>query len=35
VIKGQDVARKIENVDVSPGANKPLFDQKIKKAYLK
>jgi len=35
VIKGQDVIRKIENVDVSRGANKPLFDQKIKKAYVK
>jgi peptidylprolyl isomerase len=35
VIKGQDVVKKIENVDVSRGANKPLFDQKIKKAYIK
>ena len=35
VIKGQDVVRKIENVDVSRGANKPLFDQKIIKAYIK
>lgn len=35
VIKGQEVAQKIENVDVSYGHNKPLFDQKIKRAYLK
>ncbi len=35
VIKGQDVVKKIENVDVSPRANRPLFDQKIKKAYIK
>lgn len=35
VIKGQDVIQKIENVDVSRGSNKPLFDQKIKKAYIK
>ncbi|SFV61224.1 Peptidyl-prolyl cis-trans isomerase [hydrothermal vent metagenome] len=35
VVKGQDVIRKIENVDVSRGANKPLFDQKIKRAYIK
>jgi len=35
VIKGQDVVKKIENVDVSRGANKPLFDQKIIKAYIK
>lgn len=35
VIKGQDIVRKIENVDVSRGANKPLFDQKIIKAYIK
>ena len=35
VIKGEDVVRKIEKVDVSPRANKPLFDQKIVKAYLK
>ena len=35
VIKGQEVARKIENVSVSRGSNKPLFDQKIIKAYIK
>ena len=35
VIKGQEVARKIENVSVSRGSNKPLFDQVIKKAYIK
>jgi len=35
VIKGQDVVRKLENVSVSPGSNKPMFDQKIKRAYLK
>ncbi|MEA1954463.1 MAG: peptidylprolyl isomerase [Campylobacterota bacterium] len=35
VISGQDVVRKMENVSVSRGSNKPLFDQKIKKAYLK
>jgi len=35
VINGKDVVRKIENVTVSRGANKPLFPQTIKKAYLK
>ena len=35
VIKGQDVVRKLEKVDVSRGSNKPLFDQTIKRAYLK
>ena len=35
VVKGKDVVKKIENVDVSRGTNKPLFDQKIKKAYIK
>ena len=35
VIKGQDVVRKMEKVSVSRGSNKPLFDQVIKKAYLK
>ena len=35
VIKGQDVVRKLEKVSVSPGSNKPMFDQKIKRAYLK
>ncbi len=35
VLKGQEVARKMENVSVSRGSNKPLFDQVIKKAYIK
>jgi len=35
VISGQKVVRKIENVSVSRGSNKPLFDQVIKKAYIK
>jgi len=35
VIKGQDVVRKLEKVDVSRGSNKPIFDQMIKRAYLK
>jgi peptidylprolyl isomerase len=35
VVSGQDVVRKIENVTVSRGANKPLFKQVIKKAYVK
>ena len=35
VIKGQDVVRKIENVSVSPGANKPVFPQTMKKVYIK
>lgn len=35
VIKGQDVAQKIENVSVSAGNSKPIFDQMIKKAYIK
>ncbi|MEA1879417.1 MAG: peptidylprolyl isomerase [Campylobacterota bacterium] len=35
VVFGQDVVRKIENVSVSRGANKPLFPQTIKKAYVK
>jgi len=35
VIKGQDVVRKLEKVDVSRGSNKPIFDQTIKRAYLK
>ena len=35
VVSGQDVVRKMENVSVAPGSNKPLFDQKIKKAYIK
>ena len=35
VIKGQNVVRKMEKVSVSPGNNMPMFDQKIKRAYLK
>ena len=35
VIKGQDVVRKLEKVDVARGSNKPIFDQTIKRAYLK
>jgi len=35
VVKGKEVVQKIENVDVSRGSNKPLFDQKIKRAYIK
>jgi len=35
VIKGKDIVTKLENVSVSRGSNKPLFDQKIKKAYIK
>jgi len=35
VIAGQDAVKKIENVSVSRGANRPLFDQTIKKAYIK
>ena len=35
VIKGKEVAQKIENVDVTRGSNKPLFEQVIKKAYIK
>lgn len=35
VVKGKDVVRKIEGVSVSRGANRPLFDQTIKKAYIK
>jgi len=35
VVAGKDVVQKIENVSVSPAANRPLFDQKIKKAYVK
>ncbi len=34
VIKGKDVVRKIENVTTGAG-DRPLFDMKIKKAYLK
>ena len=35
VVKGTDTVEKIENVSVSNGANRPLFDQVIKKAYIK
>jgi peptidylprolyl isomerase len=35
VIKGQDVVRKMEKVSVSPGNNVPMFDQTIKRAYIK
>ncbi len=35
VIKGKDVVRKMEKVSVSPRGNKPMFDQKIIKAYIK
>lgn len=35
VVKGQKLVQKIENVTVSQGANKPLFKQVIKKAYIK
>ncbi len=35
VIAGQEVVKKLENVDVSYGSNKPIFDQKIIKAYIK
>ncbi|MCF6205526.1 MAG: peptidylprolyl isomerase [Sulfurovum sp.] len=34
VIKGKDVVRKIENVTTGAG-DRPLFDMKIKKAYVK
>ena len=35
VIAGQDVVRKLENVDVDPRMNRPIFDQKIIKATIK
>jgi len=35
VIKGQNVVRKMEKVSVSPGSNMPMFEQKIKRAYIK
>ena len=35
VISGQNVVLKLEKVDVDPYMNKPLFDQKIIKAYIK
>ena len=34
VVKGKDVVRKLENVSVGRGS-KPMFDQKIKRAYIK
>ncbi len=34
VIKGQNVVQKIDNVTTGPG-DRPMFDQTIKKAYLK
>jgi len=34
VVKGKDVVRKLENVSVGAGS-KPMFDQKIKRAYIK
>ncbi|QOR61372.1 peptidylprolyl isomerase [Sulfurovum sp. ST-21] len=34
VVKGQDVVRKIENV-TTDRSDRPMFDQKIKKAYIK
>jgi len=34
VVKGQDVVRKIENV-TTDRSDRPIFDQKIKKAYIK
>ncbi len=34
VIKGKDVVKKIENVTTGPG-DRPVFDMKIKKAYIK
>ncbi len=35
VIAGQKVVQKIENVSVSPGANRPMFPQTMKKVYIK
>ncbi|MEY3089829.1 MAG: hypothetical protein RL113_145 [Pseudomonadota bacterium] len=35
VVAGQETVRKIENVSVSRGDSRPMFDQTIKKAYLK
>lgn len=35
VLSGQEAVKKLENVDVSRGMNRPLFDQKIIKAYVK
>lgn len=35
VIAGKEVVSKLENVDVDPRGNRPYFDQKIIKAYIK
>ena len=35
VVNGEKTVRKMENVSVSRGSNKPLFEQVIKKAYIK
>ncbi|HEO97676.1 MAG: peptidylprolyl isomerase [Campylobacterales bacterium] len=35
VVAGKDVVSKLENVDVDPRMNRPFFDQKIIKAYIK
>ncbi len=35
VVSGQNVVQKIENVSVSRGDNRPIFNQVIKKAYIK
>ncbi len=35
VVSGQKIVKKMENVSVSRGSNKPMFKQVIKKAYIK
>lgn len=35
VVAGKDAVRKLENVDVDRRMNRPIFDQKIIKAYIK
>lgn len=35
VVAGKDIVNKLENVDVVPRIHKPIFEQKIIKAYLK
>lgn len=35
VVAGQEAVRKLENVSVTRGSNKPIFDQVIKRAYIK
>lgn len=35
VVSGQKIVQKIENVSVSPGANRPLFPQTMKKVIIK